>query len=187
MENPYNRRSIQIEALVAKIKERTRNLYLTRQLLCAEAVLVALNQGLNGCLSDAQAVAVAAPFSNAMGESGCMCGALSGAVMACGLFLGNRRPYAHRMEIRKVARQLHDAFKDANGSTCCRVISRDVRHHKKTHFKHCANVTAETAELAARLILKKRPEVIKQANYAYLSKRPSKIGAAIARLLRLFS
>ena len=68
------------EAFIAQIKKRAENLYLTRQMLCAEAVVVTLNKALNSGLSDAQAVAVAAPFSIAMGDSGCICGALSGAV-----------------------------------------------------------------------------------------------------------
>jgi hypothetical protein len=50
------------EELIARIRERARNLYLNHQLLCAEAVMVALNNGLDGGLSDAQAVAMAAPF-----------------------------------------------------------------------------------------------------------------------------
>ncbi|MBC8177045.1 MAG: hypothetical protein H8E19_06525 [Deltaproteobacteria bacterium] len=66
----HNRHSTQTEALIAQIKNRARNLYLTRQLLCAEAVLVTLNQGLDGGLSDAQAIAMAAPFSIALGGSG---------------------------------------------------------------------------------------------------------------------
>jgi hypothetical protein len=76
------------EALVANIRERARNLYQTRQMLCTEAVVAALNHGLHGGLTDAQATAMAAPFSAALGDSGCLCGALSGAVMASGLLIG---------------------------------------------------------------------------------------------------
>ena len=64
------RLGLEAEALVAQIRERARNLYLTRQLLCTEAVMVALNHGLKGGLTDTQAVAMAAPFSTAMGERG---------------------------------------------------------------------------------------------------------------------
>ena len=39
------------EPPVARIKERARNLYLTRQLLCTEAVVMALNNSLDGGLS----------------------------------------------------------------------------------------------------------------------------------------
>ncbi|RLB14454.1 MAG: hypothetical protein DRG82_13765 [Deltaproteobacteria bacterium] len=118
-----NNHDPQAEALIAQIRKSARNLYQTRQLLCTEAVVVTLNKALNGGLSDAQAVAVSAPFSIALGESGCICGALSGAVLACSLLVGNEQLYHHRQRMRENARQLHDAFKATNGATCCRVLS----------------------------------------------------------------
>jgi len=183
----HNRHSTQTEALIAQIKNRARNLYLTRQLLCAEAVLVTLNQGLDGGLSVTQAVAMATPFSIVLGGSGCLCGALSGAVMACGLFLGNDRPYRHRRDARECARQLHDSFKAANGATCCRVLSRKVKHDQEAHFQQCADLTAETAEMAARLILHKRTELMHRVNEEFLAKRQSGIGGALLRLFHILS
>jgi len=50
-----DRRIPQAEPLIAPIRERVRNLYQTRQMLCTEAVVVALNHGLDGGLTDAQA------------------------------------------------------------------------------------------------------------------------------------
>jgi C_GCAxxG_C_C family probable redox protein len=175
------------EALIAPIRERARNLYLTRQFLCTEAVLVALNHGLGGGLTDAQAIAIAAPFCEALGGSGCLCGALSGAVMACGLFLGNDRPYRHRREVREITHQLHDAFKAANGTTCCRVLSRKSKNDKKILFRQCAEITAETAEMAARLILEKRPELTTRADNAYLARRESTIRGTLLSLVHYFS
>ena len=45
----------QAEALIIQIRARSRNQYQTRQMSCAEAVVVALNHGLDGRLTDAQA------------------------------------------------------------------------------------------------------------------------------------
>jgi C_GCAxxG_C_C family probable redox protein len=172
------------EALIAQIKKRAGNLYQTKQLLCAEAVVVTLNKALNGSLSDAQAFAVAAPFSIALGDSGCICGALSGAVLACGLFVGKDQPYHHRQRMRKSARQLHDVFKGTNGATCCRVLSQSVRHDQKAHFQKCAHLTAGAAEMAAKLILYHRPELIQCNDNGFLHKIDTKIGAIKTRLLR---
>jgi C_GCAxxG_C_C family probable redox protein len=146
---------------------------------------VTLNKALNGGLSDAQAVAVAAPFSIALGDSGCICGALSGAVLACGLFVGQDQHYLHRQRLRKSARQLHDAFKATNGATCCRVLSRSVRHNRQTRFQQCANFTAGAAEMSARLILHQRPEIIRDTNNGFLHKMDNKIVAMMTRLLRI--
>jgi C_GCAxxG_C_C family probable redox protein len=176
---------LQAEALIAQIKKRAGNLYQTRQLLCTEAVVVTLNKAFNGGLSDAQAVAVAAPFSISMGDSGCICGALSGAVLACGLLVGNDHPYRHRQTMRKSARQLHDAFKTANGATCCRVLSRSVRHDRQAHFQQCAKLTANSSEMAARLILYQRPELIQCSENRFLLKMDTNIGALMTWLLRI--
>jgi C_GCAxxG_C_C family probable redox protein len=182
-----NHHDPQAEALIAQIKKRAGNLYQTRQLLCTEAVVVTLNKALNGRLSDAQAVAVAAPFSVALGDSGCICGALSGAVLACGLLVGNDQPYHHRQSMRKSARQLHDAFKATNGATCCRVLSRSVRHDRQAHFQQCANLTASAAEMAARLILYHGPVLIQCTENGFLDKVDTKIGAIMTRLFRFVS
>jgi C_GCAxxG_C_C family probable redox protein len=177
----------QADALIAQIRDRARNLYETRQLLCTEAVVVALNRGLGGGLTDQQAIAMAAPFCVALGESGCICGALSGAVMASGLFVGNDRPYRNRQNIREGARQLHDSFKTANGATCCRVLTQKVRHDKDAHFQQCADLTAQAAELAARMILQKRPELLAGADKDFSIQRQSKIRGALLRLINRFT
>ena len=183
----YNKNSEQIEELIRELKERCRTLYLSRRLLCSEAILVTLNGGLKGGFSEDQAMAMAAPFAIAMGDSGCLCGALSGAVLACGLFLGNNGPYRHRREMRECARHLHDEFKKANGATCCRVLSSKVKDDKKAHFLQCAELSAEATGMAARLILEKRPEIFFQANKAFLAKRESMIGSALFRLMHALS
>ena len=113
--------------------------------------------------------------------------ALSGAVMASGLFLGNGRPYRHRRVLRESARQLHDAFKRSNGATCCRVLTQAVQHDKKARFQQCADLTAQAAELAARLILEKRPERMARVDLAFLSKGQSRIGGPLLRLFHLLS
>lgn len=174
----------QTEALILQIKERAGNLYLTRQLLCTEAVVVTLNKGLDGGLSDAQAIAVSAPFCIALGESGCICGALSGAILGCGLILGKGSSHLQRKSMRESAKQLHDRFKSIHGSTCCRVLSRRVKHDENVHFQQCAKLTAGAAEMAVRLVLDKKPELVYCEDRKFLGRRDSRIGGALKRLLQ---
>jgi C_GCAxxG_C_C family probable redox protein len=174
------------EVLIADIRDRARNLYQSRRMLCTEAVLFALNRELNGGLTDSQALTMAAPFCVALGDSGCLCGALSGAVMASGLLLGKERPYRRRRAMRESARELHDAFKAANGATCCRMLSKSVKHDRKAHFRQCAGLTAYAAELAARLVLRQRPELITCVDSDSVTKRQSGIATALSRIVRYF-
>ncbi|MGM0644085.1 MAG: C-GCAxxG-C-C family protein [Thermodesulfobacteriota bacterium] len=173
--------------MITQVKERAENLYQTRQVLCTEAVVLTLNNAFNGGLSDTQAVSVSAPFSIALGDSGCICGALSGAVLACGLFTGNEQSRFHRRCMRESARQLHDEFKAANGATCCRVLTRKVRHDRQAHFEQCARLTGSAAEMAARLILHQRPELAGSADTGFLHKMDTRVGALINRLVRKFA
>jgi len=178
--------STKAERVVCDLKNHARNLYESRQLLCSEAVLVSLNKGLNGGLTEKQAVSMAAPFCVAMGDSGCLCGALSGAVLAAGLFIGNSRPYSYRKDMRQSGLALHNEFMAANGTTCCRVLSRKVRYDKKAHFNQCANITAQAAEMAARLILEKRPDLLKIADSSFLNKRYNRLSGFVLNLYKRF-
>ena len=175
------------EDVIARIRDRAQHLYRTRQMLCTEAVLAALNRGFDGGLSDAQVTAMAAPFSAAMGESGCLCGALSGSVMAAGLLLGQAHPCHGRRRLRDSARRLHDTFKAVHGSTCCRVLSRHVQDDHRAHFRYCAGLTAQAADMAARLILLERPELIARAEDGFPARSPLSIGAAWNRLVSLLT
>lgn len=187
MEYPQQPLDADTEALIACIGQRAKDLYESRRMLCAEAVAVAVNRGLNGGMSDAQAVAMAAPFSFSMGESGCLCGALSGAVMVSGWLLEQAKPHHRRHRMRELSRRLHDRFKASNGTTCCRVLSKPVRHDRKAHFRHCAELTANTAEMAVRLMLEEIPGLALRVNHEYLRNRQSMIGGLWWRVVHLFS
>ena len=79
--------------LAVSLKEYARNLYETRQLLCYGSGACGLEQGVERGIDRTAGVSMAAPFCVAMGDSGCLCGALSGAVLGAGLFIGNSHPY----------------------------------------------------------------------------------------------
>jgi C_GCAxxG_C_C family probable redox protein len=174
------------EDLIALIRRRAENLYKTHQLLCSEAVFFVLNQGLGGGLPQEAAIRLASGFTEGIGGSGCVCGGLSGALMALGLFLGRRRLNGRGLtKIQAKGRELHDLFRSRFGATCCRVLTKKVRHNQKTLFKECATRTGEAAEMAARLILEQRPDLLKQADWGFLTARDSTLGAGLNRLLTL--
>ncbi|MFP4347899.1 MAG: C-GCAxxG-C-C family protein [Thermodesulfobacteriota bacterium] len=175
-----------IEAIIQGIYNRADNLYRTHQMFCAEAVLASLNNGLGGGLTEKQAVSLAAGLTVGIGGSGCMCGALGGGVLALGLFLGENAPYRNRKAIREASGELHERFKSVYKSTCCRTLSKHVKDNAKAHFDHCAGITAAGAEMTARLILEKRPELALRSNMSYLKRRQSKIAAFIMNIANFF-
>ncbi len=145
--------STAFDPVVEAIRRRAENLFDTRQLLCAEAVLHAVAETLGGPLSPDQAAALGTPFCQGMGGAGCTCGALSGAVAAVGLYRGRPERGAGGAKGRALARRMHDAFRADCGATCCRVLIRHVRHDKAAHFAQCRSLTGKGAVLAARALL----------------------------------
>lgn len=53
-----------------------------------------------------------------MGTPGCVCGAISGGIMALGLKFGRTEPKAEMPEMFRVTKELHDEFKNKFRSTC---------------------------------------------------------------------
>src|SRR5208283_2338144 len=99
------------EHLASMIGKRAENLYLTGQLLCSEAVLAVMNRGLAGGLPEGMDIRLASALPVGLGNSGCTCGALSGAVLALGLFLGRDRPGApNGKQAMPSANLLHNRF-----------------------------------------------------------------------------
>ena len=176
-----------LQIVIDLIGARAQNLFLTGQLRCTEAVLTVVNQGLRGDLPPGLAIRLASGLPDGLGGSGCLCGALNGGVLALGLFLGRNRPgYGNGQRVRRSTRVLHDRFRETFGSTCCRTLTRDCRHDRDLHFKHCAELTAEAARMAARIILQERPHLAEKADRAFLQQSDGTGRARFKKLAGLF-
>lgn len=174
-----------INRICEKIGGRAADLFTTRQLWCAPALLVSVNHGLNGELDDTLAIRLASGFGEGLGGSGCLCGSISGGVIAIGLFLGNGllSPSGDRT-VLAASRRLHEAFKANHGSTCCRVLIKGVKRGSSNHFRMCAERTAFAAELTARMILDQKPELTENVNWSFLNQRENKVLARIKSAAR---
>ena len=103
---------------------------------CAQAVLQATTGR-----SDPELLAMAEAFGAGIGESGCLCGAVTGGVMTLGLSgkpeLGGKLVAAFRAEFR---------------TTCCRALSKDYRWLSREHKANCRRLTVAAASMVARLL-----------------------------------
>ncbi|NDV27086.1 C-GCAxxG-C-C family protein [Desulfovibrio sp. JC010] len=102
-----------------------KELYGSDAMCCSEAVLWVINRQFHGGLSKETAVALSKGFCGGIGDAGCVCGALSGAVMGLSLILGKRPLPADEDQVRSLCKELHDRFLAEHGSVCCRTLSRD--------------------------------------------------------------
>jgi C_GCAxxG_C_C family probable redox protein len=103
---------------------------------CAQAVLQATT-GRN----DPELLAMAEAFGGGIGKSGCLCGAVTGGVMALGL---QRKP--------KLGGELVKAFRAEFGATCCRALSKDYPWLSREHKDNCRRLTVAAAGMVERLL-----------------------------------
>lgn len=134
-----------------KAEQYAAKFYKQDSLNCAEsalkAILLASGQGCPSGL-----IEMASPFGSGMG-AGCTCGALAGAQMALGTFFGRKTPTGANPKIcAKMAKSLHDRFREANGATCCRILHKGLRHGSEEQRASCCQRTALAARIAALLI-----------------------------------
>ena len=177
----------QLEELLEQIEKRAENLFLTRQLQCAEAVMAVMNQGLGGDLPPGMAVRLASALPEGLGQRGCLCGALNGGALALGLFLGRDGPgYGNGRTVRRAVGQLHDQFKACFKATCCRVLMKSLVYGSEDHFRHCARMTGTAARLTAAIVLKHRPALVKTADWDYLAQQDNRMTAEVKKLVRAF-
>ncbi len=136
------------------VRTRAEYLYRSGQLLCSEAVLHAFNEALGKPLPQ-EAVRLASGFPVGMGvlgTGGCVCGALSGGVMVLGLVHGRANPGGAAPDVLEKSRSLHDWFQADKGSTCCRVLVRDVEFGSQAHIDQCVAFTGDVAEHLADML-----------------------------------
>lgn len=161
---------------------RAANLYSARGLCCSEAVLLVLNHGFGGGLSTATVRQLGSGFCGGMGDAGCVCGALSGAVMGLGLFLApDADKGLGKKQYRACIKVLHDRFHQENGSTCCREITKDFTGRPRGKIQHCMLVTEKGAILATELLLSHRPDLLDTTDSTFLSYRDSTVSKLLNR------
>lgn len=169
------------EQVAEQVAKRAANLFDTRQLLCAEAILRAVAEVFGGPLTPEQAAKIGTPFCMGLGGAGCTCGALSGAVASIGLYLG-RKEGGNGAPCRDYAKHMHDIFRAKHKSTCCRVLTRNL--DAKTHFAQCLALTEEGARMAAQVLLEHKVQPLDK-NYVP-SKPDSRLTAIMRNITSIF-
>jgi C_GCAxxG_C_C family probable redox protein len=169
----------QREDLARDVAAKAQALFDSKQMLCADAVMSAVNEGFGGGLDPDLARSLAAAYGSGLGGAGCLCGAVNGAALGLALILAGSLPPG---EVRKAARELHDRFRQQHGSTCCRVLTKAVKADKAGHLAHCSGLTRSGAHLAASIILDRCPEAAGRADKKALAGRRSRLGILLRRL-----
>lgn len=128
---------------------------------CAQSVFGAC--GTQKDLSEAQRLALAAPFGGGIARQGEICGALTGALLALGEAAGEAMaadPVAGRNALYERTQQLTAAFRSAHGSILCRELTGCILNteagqlsykNRGLHQNLCSKIVASTAELVDKI------------------------------------
>jgi C_GCAxxG_C_C family probable redox protein len=133
------------EKLVEEIRETAEGYFRRGEFFCSEAVVTTINNAL-GQPFDSAIVKMASGFPIGVGKSGCLCGAVSGGVMALGLAYGREVPDGEMPDSFSNNAALHDYIIEKYGSTCCRVLTMEFDDFaSKERAEHCIQITGEVA------------------------------------------
>lgn len=143
------------EVSVKKIKKDAEDLF-RGGFFCSEAVVSSIRTNFKLDIPES-VVSMASGFPVGVGMSKCMCGAVSGGVMALGLFFGRTEQNDPKVDkCMELSKELHDYFKVANGknSLCCRVLTKEFELGGGEQKEQCIRFTGIAAEKVANIIVR---------------------------------
>ncbi len=143
------------EVSVKKIQKDAEDLF-RGGFFCSEAVMSSIRSNFDLDVPES-VIAMASGFPVGIGRSKCLCGAVSGGVMALGLFFGRTKQGDPKVEKNlAVAKELHDYFKVANGKNalCCRILTKEFDMGQGEHKEQCIHYTGLVAEKVAGIVIR---------------------------------
>lgn len=143
------------EVSVLKVKKDAEELF-RGGFFCSEAVVSSMRSNFELDIPE-WVISMASGFPVGIGRSKCLCGAVSGGVMALGLFFGRTKQGDPKVEKNlEVAKELHDYFKEANGKNalCCRILTKEFDMGKGEHKEQCIAFTGLVAEKVAQIVIR---------------------------------
>ncbi len=133
------------EKLLAETRKTAEDYFRRGDYFCSESVITTINDSL-GQPFDSSIVKMASGFPIGIGKSKCLCGAVSGGIMALGLAYGREKPGDPMPDSFPNSADLHDYIIEKYGSTCCRVLTRKFDNFKsQERADHCIQITGEVA------------------------------------------
>ncbi|MHB1126621.1 MAG: C-GCAxxG-C-C family protein [Bacillota bacterium] len=130
------------------LKRKTRERF--RGSNCAETVLGSLCDVIKP-ETDARLICrLGSGFSGGIGQFGCLCGALSGGILALGMFI--EEDAIDTMAVQRASRLLTEKFADRFGDTCCRLLNGED-FTSLDHFKRCYTLTSCTAVMTLEYLM----------------------------------
>jgi C_GCAxxG_C_C family probable redox protein len=135
-----------------RVKDIAENYYRNGDFYCSESIVKTIKDEFGLPLPD-DVIAMASGFPVGMGNSGCTCGAVTGGIMALGMFFGRTQGKDSKVtKVMALSHELHDIFQKRHKVLCCRVLTKGMTLGSPEHMTQCIAFTGEVAEETARII-----------------------------------
>jgi len=120
---------------------------------CSEAIMSSIKKNIDPNMPDAL-IASASGFPIGVGRSKCMCGAISGGVIALGYFFGKEKSKNDEgQKSMELVSELQQNFrKNHQGVSCCHIHTKGMEMASGEHKKQCVAFTGEMAARTAEII-----------------------------------
>lgn len=139
---------------ISKIKNDAEHMFKSGQFYCSEAIMYSIKNNFELDISD-KIIAMASGFPVGVGKSKCMCGAVSGGIMALSYFFGREKGGDPKVDKNlKLAYELQKSFKDNHKVLCCSILTKDFDMASGEHKKQCIAFTGEMAAKTAEIVVR---------------------------------
>jgi len=111
---------------------------------CCESVLHSLKE--NNVINVPDVVIrCSTGFRAGVAGSGCICGVITGGIIAIGLKYGRIDKKEDKEEVDRRAKIFYDKFREKFKSTCCRILTKDWKDNFKSQERknYCAGIVAQ--------------------------------------------
>ena len=150
---------------VQKVKEDAEAYFRQGNYYCSESIVASVRDNIAPEMPEAM-IAAASGFPIGVGRSKCMCGAVSGGVLALGYVFGRTAPSTptdpKSVKTMELANELQQAFRDSHRVLCCSVQTKGMDMASGEHKAQCIAFTGEMAEKTAQIIARELATGVEQ-------------------------
>lgn len=136
---------------IKAISKVAQDYYERRELSCGEAIIKAVKDAYALPFDDS-VLKLATGMAGGIGGQGCICGALSGAVMSLGMIYGRSELGASADKIKALSAELYSFYEDNFSFFCCRTQLKDFEKNSPEARAHCLHMIDTMLTKACEII-----------------------------------
>lgn len=139
-----------------EVYENAGALFQKGDFFCSEAVVATMRSTFDENMP-VEIIATASGFPVGVGRQKCMCGAISGGIIALGYFFGRTTPADPKVnKTLALTAELHSIFREKNKVACCSILTKGMDMASGEHKEQCIRFTSEMAKETARIIAREK-------------------------------